>query len=249
MEVVKDRVALISCATDAVGAAVGMRLAQQGAKVIVSDSDQGKVDALVAEIKAGGGEAAGIAVDATDSGAVNAAVEKILADFGRVDILINNPDTQNGNNIQNVSDEHWQESFNANLSPVFYFSRALLPKMCEQKYGRIITIGNLEYMGWPGKANYSAVKSAIFGLTRSLALESAKDDVTVNCVAIGDLKTADMTEEDVEKAAKRLPVKKLGTPEDVARTVAFFASDSSKYVTGQMFFVCGGKSAYFSMSI
>ena len=101
----------------------------------------------------------------------------------------------------------------------------------------------------PGISNYAAAKSAIFGLTRSLALESAKDDVTVNCVAKGDIKSAAMSDEDCEKMAKRIPVQKMGSADDVARTVGFFASDTSKYVTGQTFFVCGGKSAYFSMSI
>lgn len=249
MEVVKDRVALISYATNEVGAAVAMRLADKGAKVIITDTDQGKVDSLVSAIKDKGGEAFGIVVDGTNPKEVKEAVSKILADFGNVDILINNADADSGSPIQEVSDEQWQNNFNANLSPVFYFCRELLPKMKEQKYGRIVNIGNLEYIGWPGKSDYSAVKSAIFGFTRSLALESAKEQVTVNCVAKGDLKTADMSDEDAEKLGGRLPVKKLGTPEDAARAICFFASDTSKYVTGQTFFVCGGKSAYFSMSI
>jgi NAD(P)-dependent dehydrogenase (short-subunit alcohol dehydrogenase family) len=249
MEVVKDRVALISYATDEVGAAIGMRLAEKGARVIISDSDQGKVDGVVSAIKAKGGDALGIVVDGTNPNEVKEAVAKILSDFGKVDILINNADSQACCSIKDITDEQWQNSINANLSPVFYFCRELLPKMQEQKYGRIINVGDLEYIGWPGKSDYSAVKSAIFGFTRSLALESAKDNVTVNCVAKGDLQTADMSDEDVEKLGARIPVKKLGTPEDAARAICFFASDTSKYLTGQTFFVCGGKSAYFSMSI
>jgi NAD(P)-dependent dehydrogenase (short-subunit alcohol dehydrogenase family) len=249
MEVVKDRVALISCATDEVGAAIGLRLAEKGAKVIISGSDQGKVDSLVSTIKAKGGYAVGLTVDATQPGEVKTAVAKLLADFGKVDILINNADFQNASKIQDMSDAQWQESFTANLSPVFHFCRELIPGMRTQQHGRIVNIGNIEYIGWPGKSSYSAAKSALFGFTRSLALEVARDNVTVNCVAKGDLKTSGMSDEDVEKMASRLPVKKLGTPEDAARTVCFFASDASKYVTGQTFFVCGGKSAYFSMSI
>ncbi|GAB6907080.1 3-oxoacyl-[acyl-carrier-protein] reductase [Desulfosarcina cetonica] len=249
MEVVKDRVAIVSGACDAVGAAISTRLAQKGATVIVSDSDPAKVDALLEEIQAADGKALGMTVDAADPAQVKAFVAKTIADLGKVDILVNNVDTQNGTPIQEVSDALWQAGLGANLNAVFYFCRELVPHMRANQYGRIITIGNLEYMGLPGKSNYAAVKSAIFGLTRALALESARDDVTVNCVAKGDIASADMSPEAIEKQAKGIPVKRLGTPEDVARTVGFFASDTSKYITGQTFFVCGGKSAYFSMSI
>jgi NAD(P)-dependent dehydrogenase (short-subunit alcohol dehydrogenase family) len=249
MEIVKDRVALISCATDEVGAAISMRLAENGAKVIVSGTDQGKLDSLVSTIKAKGGNAIGLAVDATQPGEVKTVVAKILADFGRVDILINNAELRNFSKIKDMSDAQWQESFTANLSPVFHFCRELIPAMCANQHGRIVNISNIEYIGLPGMSNFSAAKSALFGFTRSLALEVARDKVTVNCVAKGDIRTADMSDEDAEKLASRLPVKKLGTPEDTARAVCFFASDASKYVTGQTFFVCGGKSAYFSMSI
>jgi 3-oxoacyl-[acyl-carrier protein] reductase/2-[hydroxy(phenyl)methyl]-succinyl-CoA dehydrogenase BbsC subunit len=249
MEVVTDRVALISCATDEVGAAIGMRLAENGAKVIISGTDQGKVASLVSMIKAKGGSALGLTVNGTQPGEVKTAVAKILADFGKVDILINNADSRKLSKIQDVSDAQWQESLTANLSPVFLFCRELIPAMCAQQHGRIVNISSIDYIGLPGMSNYSAAKSALFGFTRSLALEVARDNVTVNCVAKGDIRTSDMSDEDVEKLASRLPVKKLGTPEDAARAVCFFASDTSKYVTGQTFFVCGGKSAYFSMSI
>lgn len=249
MEVVKDRVALISCATDEVGAAISARLAEKGAAVIVSDSHREKVDALVSAIKANGGNAIGITLNAAVPAEVKAAVAKGVADFGKIDILINNADYHHADRIQDISDDQWRQSLDANLSPVFYFCREMLPMMSSQKYGRIVNVGNMEYIGWPGKSSYCAAKSALFGLTRSLALETARDSITVNCVAKGDLKTAGMSDEDVEKTAGRLPVKRIGTPEDVARTVCFFASDTSKYITGQTFFVCGGKSAYFSMSI
>jgi 3-oxoacyl-[acyl-carrier protein] reductase/2-[hydroxy(phenyl)methyl]-succinyl-CoA dehydrogenase BbsC subunit len=109
----------------------------------------------------------------------------------------------------------------------------------------------LEYLGWPGKANYSAAASGIFGLTRSLALELAKDDITVNCLSRGDIlyPEAGLAEEAAAKLADAQPVKRLGTPEDVANAVGFFASEASKYITGQTLFVCGGKSLYFSMSV
>ncbi|MBI5588853.1 MAG: SDR family oxidoreductase [Deltaproteobacteria bacterium] len=249
MEVLKDRVAVISGAVGEIGQAIGLRFARKGAKVVVSDTDKIKIDELVARIQAEGGQAIGIATNAARSGDVKALVAKVIDQNSRIDILINNMDCPGGKPIAELSDEDWDDCIAVNLNSVFYFCREVLPKMREQKYGRIINVGSLDYIGWPGKANYSAAKSAIFGLTRSLALESAKDDVTVNCVAKGDLRSADMSDEQAEKLAAAIPVKKLGTPEDVARAVGYFASDASGYVTGQTFFVCGGKSAHFSMSI
>jgi 3-oxoacyl-[acyl-carrier protein] reductase/2-[hydroxy(phenyl)methyl]-succinyl-CoA dehydrogenase BbsC subunit len=249
MEVVNNRVAIVSNATDEIGAAISSRLAKKGATVICSGTDQDSVDSLVARIKSEGGQAIGLVIDSTDAVQVKASVARVVADYGRVDILINNVDLQNGATIRDVSDESWQAGIDTNLNPIFYFCREVLPVMCENKYGRIVNLSSLEYIGLPGQSNYAAAKSAIFGLTRSLALESAKDDVTVNCVAKGDIKSAAMSDDDCEKMAKRIPVQKMGSADDVARTVGFFASDTSKYVTGQTFFVCGGKSAYFSMSI
>jgi len=249
MEVVNNRVAIVSNATDEIGAAISSRLAQKGATVICSGTDQDSVDSLVARIKSEGGQAIGLVMDSTDPAQVKASVARVVADYGRVDILVNNVDAPNGAAIREISDDQWQDGININLNPIFYFCREVLPVMCENKYGRIINLSSLEYIGLSGISNYAAAKSAIFGLTRSLALESAKDDVTVNCVAKGDIKSAAMSDEDCEKMAKRIPVQKMGSADDVARTVGFFASDTSKYVTGQTFFVCGGKSAYFSMSI
>jgi NAD(P)-dependent dehydrogenase (short-subunit alcohol dehydrogenase family) len=249
MEVVKDRVAVISGAAGEIGQAIALRFARKGAKIVVSDTDKVKVDELVAQIRAEGGQAIGIATNGAKSSDVKALVAEVIEKNSRIDILVNNMDCPGGKTIAEITDENWDDCLSINLNSVFYFCREVLPRMREQKYGRIINIGSLDYIGWPGKSNYSAAKSAIFGLTRSLALESAIDDVTVNCVAKGDLRSADMSDEQAEKLATAIPAKKLGTPEDVARAVGYFASDASGYVTGQTFFVCGGKSAHFSMSI
>jgi 3-oxoacyl-[acyl-carrier protein] reductase/2-[hydroxy(phenyl)methyl]-succinyl-CoA dehydrogenase BbsC subunit len=249
MEVVNDRVSVISGATDEIGTAISMRLAKKGAKVIICDLDENKVNSLVSDIQSISGKGYGVVVDYTDAEQVKTSMSKILSEFGKIDILINNLDNRYSEKIENLTNTEWERSFSVNMSPVFYFSREILPVMCSNKYGRIVNVSSIEYMGWPESSNYSAAKSAIFGFTRSLALESAKDDVTVNCVAKGDIQIADISDDDRDKVIKGIPVKKLGTVEDVARTVGFFASDTSKYITGQIFFVCGGKSAYFSMSI
>ncbi len=145
--------------------------------------------------------------------------------------------------------DDWNKSFQANLDPLFLFCSDVIPRMRDKKYGRVINIGNIDYLGQKGMSNYSAVKSAIFGFTRSLALEVGKEKITVNAVIKGDVSNPNLSEEASEKLAGSIPVKKLGTPEDVAYAVAYFASDTSKYVTGQTLFVCGGKSIHSSMSI
>ena len=250
MEIVKNRVALISGVADAVGQAVALRFAKNGAKVVVTDADKGKADEIAAKIKADGGEALAVAADPTNPAQVKKVVSEAKAKFGKIDILVNNVETYEGKGIADLSDEDWHQSVRSNMDPMFFFCREVIPGMREQKYGRVINMGNLEYVGWPGKANYSATKSAIFGFTRSLALETAKSDITVNCVAKGGaFESPGLSQEQVEKLAASMPVQRLGKSEDVARAVGFFASDASPYATGQTLFVCGGKSMYFSMTI
>lgn len=249
MEVIKDRIALIAGAGDEIGQAIGLHLGAKGATVVACGPDASRLESLVSQIKANGGNAVAKRIDPAASDQVTNVVKDVIAEFGRIDILINNTDSVCNKAVGDVSDADWETSIRCNLNPAFFFCREVMPKMRAQRYGRVINISSLDYIGWPGKAGYSAVKSAIFGLTRSLALEAARDEVTVNCVAKGDVATEQMPAELVEKTAASLPVKRIGKPEDIARAVAFFASDNSKYVTGQTFFVCGGKSAHFSMSI
>ena len=134
MEVVNNRVAIVSNATDEIGAAISSRLAQKGATVICSGTDQDSVDSLVARIKSEGGQAIGLVMDSTDPAQVKASVARVVADYGRVDILVNNVDAPNGAAIREISDDQWQDGININLNPIFYFCREVLPVMCENKY-------------------------------------------------------------------------------------------------------------------
>ncbi len=251
MFVFKDRVALIAGAANDVGEAVALRLGKGGAKVVLVDSNSAKVDEIVKKLVAAGMQAEGLTVDTEDSSSIKKGVDSVVDRIGSIDILVNCMDYANGKPILDCSAVDWEDSIRKNLAPVFMFCEAVVSGMKEKKYGRIINLSDLNYLGMPGKANYAAAKSGIFGLTRALALELAKEAVTVNCVVKGDLKSSDveMSEEELAAVAGRMPVKKLGTPDDVAYAVAYFASDTSKYTTGQMLFVCGGKSIYSSMSI
>jgi len=249
MEIVKDRVVLMAGATDEVGEAIGLRLATGSAKLAIADTEQAKVDSLVSRIKEAGSDAIGLIFDPTNADAVGKMVGDVVAKFGRIDVLVNNIDDTSGQGINDLSYDAWKKLIDTNLNSTFLVSKAVIPAMQERKYGRVINIGSLEYLGWPGKASYSASKAAIFGFTRSLALETAKDGVTVNYVVKGNVSKSGLTDEQAEKLAASLPVQKIGKAEDVAMAVGFFASDASKYVTGQTLFVCGGKSLYFSMSV
>ncbi len=226
MEIAKGRVALITGAGGAISESIAQALASGGAKVTVTGTDAKSV------------------------GPLGSKINELLSRHGRVDILVNACSQANGKGIADVTDEDWESVIRANLSSTFFFCREAIRHMRENKYGRIINLTSFYYLGWPGMANYSAATSGAFGLTRSLALELAKDDITVNCVVQGEILTADssLSVEEVAKLADSHPVKRLGKPEDVARAVAFFASDASRYVTGQTLFVCGGRSLYSSMS-
>ena len=242
-------VVVIAGGTNVVGECIGLSFGKKGAKVVVVDSDQEKVNNLVSRIKDAGGEATGIVADPTSSDEVKKAVGSIIEDFNKVDVLVNNVDEMTEKSAVDLTDQDWNRSIAANLNPAFLFSREVLPKMQENKYGRIINMGSLYYLGWPGKVSYSTAKSAIFGFTRSLALEFAKDNITVNTIAVGDLERPGLTEDDALNLTKSIPVMRLGKPDDVVNAVGYLAAQSSGYVTGQTLFVCGGRSVHFSMSI
>ncbi|EFK06839.1 putative 3-oxoacyl-[acyl-carrier-protein] reductase [delta proteobacterium NaphS2] len=249
MELVKNRVVLVVGATDEVGEAICLRLAKGGAKLAITDTEQTKVDDLLSRIKEAGSDSIGMLCDPTNADEVEKAVGDVVAYFGRVDVLVNNVDDASGQGICDLPYDDWKKAIDVNLNSVFLFSKAIVPGMQEKKYGRVINVGSLGYLGLPGQADYAASKAAIFGFTRSLALELAKDDITVNYVVKGDVSRSGLSDEQAEALAASVPAQKLGKPQDVAMTVGFFASDHSKYVTGQTLFVCGGKSLHFSMSV
>jgi len=250
MEVVKGRVALIAGAGDAISEGVAVRLASGGAKIAVVGTEPNSVNSIASKATALGAESMAIVLGASNKAEVKKAVDQVLARFGRIDILVNSSNQANGKAIASVTDEDWESALRINLSTSFLFCREVVPQMQANKHGRIVNLSSFNYLGWPGTVNYSASTSGVFGFTRSLALELAKDDVMVNCVVKGDILTpeAGLSDEEAAKLADSQPVKRLGKPEDVARAVAFFASDTSKYVTGQTLFVCGGRSVYSSMS-
>lgn len=250
MEFVKGRVALIAGAGDAISEAIALKLASGGARIVLAGDNENNISAIASRINKLGTEAVSIVLKSNEKNEISKAVTGVLTKYGRIDILVNASNDANGKGISDITDEDWDSAIKTNLSATFLYCREVIPRMRENKYGRIVNLSSFYYLGWPGTVNYSAATSGVFGLTRSLALEIAKDDITVNCVAKGDILTPDtgLSVEEVAKLADSQPVKRLGKPEDVAHAVAFFSSDTSKYVTGQTLFVCGGRSLYSSMS-
>lgn len=244
---VKSRVALVAGAAGEIGEAIARELASAGAQLVLADADQGALDPLVKRLDRAA--ALTLRLDPADPAAVAGSVATVLERFGRIDILVNNAGRVQGKPLSALSAQDVAGTIASALAGPFHFMREVVPKMQANGFGRVVNISELAYLGLPNQADVAAARAGLFGLTRAAALESARNGVTVNTVAMGDIATAQTGDAERDRLATGIPAKRLGTPAEVARAVGFFAADSSKYVTGQTLFVCGGKSAYFSMSV
>ncbi len=247
----KLRTALVVGAGSALGAEIAQELARQGAVVTALDSEeQGlqELGAKLARLKTG---SRSMVVETEQDAQVKSAVDTVLDSWGRLDILINAADFPCQGEVDSLAPQEWDAALGRNLKSMFLFSREAVPKMKEAKYGRIVNLGSIAWLGWPKQSSYAASQSAIFGFNRSLALELASFGVTVNLVVKGDLSSpgVEMPQEEIERMSARIPLQKLGAPADVARAVGFLASEQAKYITGQTLFVCGGRSIHYSMSV
>ena len=245
----ENRVVLIESVSDDIGYAIAVKMASEGAKLAVLDINGENTRDMVLKLKEKGIEAYGTTADTADCTGAKQAISAVMEKYGKIDVLINNSDKLEKQSIVGTYAKDWYQGAKNNIDPAFFMCRECIAVMRKQGYGRIINIGSIEYLGLPETSIYSASKSSMLGFTRSLALETAKDNITVNWVVKGEIQSSDMSADEIETLAAKTPVKRIGTPEDVAGAVSFFAAEASKFVTGQTFFVCGGKSLYFSMSI
>lgn len=240
----KDKVAIVTGASRGIGKSIALLLAKNGAKIVASARNQELLDALVAEIKAFGGEALAVAGDISRTEDANNLIAAAVESFGRVDILVNNAGITHDGLILRMKDEAWDAVLDINLKGAFICTRAAAKIMTKNRYGRIINISSVVgEMGNAGQANYCASKAGLIGLTKSNARELAKRNVTVNAVTPGFIAT-DMTDEISDKAkddlTAQIPLGRLGEAEDIAEAVLFLASERSKYITGQVLGVNGG---------
>lgn len=245
----KDRVAVIVGATDGIGEAIARRLASQGAKLALCGNQPDRLTALAATFVTEGHHALAVRADPADPNVASICLEQIRSHYGAVHILVNNSPALTGLGLDGLTAAAFNNAISATLGAQLSFMHECVPLMRKQGYGRIVNLSSLDYLGLSGRADSAAALSGIFGLTRSVALEVAHAHVTVNTVVKGNLADPALSEEENAKLAATVPVKRTATTDDIAYAVGFFAGDESKYVTGQTLFVCGGKSAYFSMSV
>ena len=241
------RVAIVTGASRGIGKAIALALAENGASVACVATSAERVAETVAEIREMGKDAEAFGCDVGATGAAQAVVDAVLEKWGKVDILVNNAGITRDTMLATMKDEEWDDVIQTNLRGAFLFTRACILPMMQKRYGRIVNISSVSgLIGNPGQANYSASKAGLIGFTNTVAREYAKRKVTANVVAPGFIST-DMTavlnEMILEEAKKRIPLNRVGQPEDIADAVLFLASEAASYITGQVIPVDGGMTA------
>ncbi len=237
----ENKVALITGASRGIGRACAMELAKAGYDVAISYAgNEEAANKTINELKSLNINAKAYKFDVANKDACTQAVEEVLKDFGKIDVLVNNAGITRDGLFMRMSSDNWEAVINTNLNSAFYMTNPVIRTMIKQRSGCIVNMSSISgIMGNPGQANYSTAKAGLIGFTKSLAKELGSRNIRVNAIAPGFIQT-DMTKDlDTEKITEHIPLKRLGQPEDIAKTVKFLAEDAT-YITGQVIGVDGG---------
>lgn len=242
----KDKVAIVTGSARGLGAATARRLAEEGAKVVITDINEELAQATAAALRADGFSAHCAIANVTKADDVQRLVSETVATFGAVHILVNNAGAPRDKYLVKMSEDDWDFVISVMLKGAFLMSKAVMPHMIEQGWGRVINISSRAHFGNPTQANYSTAKAGLIGLAKALAMEEGRYGVTVNCVAPGFMETemiqALPTYEVIkERALQMQPIKRVGRPSDIADAVAFLASERASFISGEVLHVTGGR--------
>jgi len=239
------KVAIVTGSASGIGRQTASRLAERGAAVVVNDVDATKLESTIAEFKKNGWQAIAVSADISKKADVDRMVQETIAAFGRIDILVNNAGLERAGPLRKLSEADWDVTVDVNLKGAFLCSQGVHGHMVEKKYGRIINISSRAWLGGPGQAPYSSAKAGLVGLTRTLTLELGRNGITVNCIAPGLIHTPmwdDLPDKDKAFLLSKVPTGKLGDADDIADAVLFFADEEAGFISGQVLYVCGGRS-------
>lgn len=244
-----NKIALVTGAARGMGAADARALAKQGAKVVITDIDIKECRSVVGEIIKDGGEAVCFKMDVTNAKEVNDVFDKVIEKYGRLDILVNNAGIYKPKQFLEMTEEEWDRTLDINLKGQFLCAQRAAKEMAKNKWGRIINIASVASgqvgVGVLASAHYTASKGGVIGMTETLAIELAPLGINVNVIGPGVIDTpmvsaSQIPKEQMDAMLARIPIKRMGKPEEVAAMVVFLASDEASYITGATFFVDGG---------
>jgi 3-oxoacyl-[acyl-carrier protein] reductase len=240
----QGRVALVTGASQGIGRACALALSEAGATVAVAARNEEKLNAVAQEITGKGGKASAFKLDVTNEDEIKTTVKAIIAQLGKIDILLNNAGITRDQLFMRMKRADWDDVVNTNLTAPYLLTQAVISPMLKQRWGRIINITSINgQMGQAGQANYASAKAGLIGLTKSVAREVASRNITCNAVAPGWIDTAmtaDLTQELKDKMVAAVPLGRPGTDHEIAAAVCFLASEEAAYITGHVLNVNGG---------